>query len=316
MFDVITIGSATKDLFLKSPDFKIDAKSLSMLRGSKMTVSELHASSGGGGTNAAVTFARQGLKTACVVALGTDLAGDEILAELKREGVDTAHVLRHADKHTALSVILIDEQGERTILSYKGEGQHLGTVKILPEVLDAKWLFLGSLGGDLDFFKNLVAIAKEKNIFIASNPGVLELQQGALVRSLFQDIDVVIMNREEASNLLQEQKTSEELIDLLAPDCKNILIITDGQNGALIRSKAHLYKAGVPDSPRVDATGAGDAFASAFVCEYSKSENIEEAIKSAIANATSVVGQFGAKAGILRGGDIGMADQIQIELIK
>lgn len=313
MFDVITVGSATKDLFLKSPEFKIDGDTLSMVRGSKMTVSELYSSNGGGGTNSAVTFARQGLKTACIVALGNDLAGDEILAELKQEGVDTAHILRHSDQHTALSVIVIDEGGERTILSYKGEGQHLGMVKISPEVLDSKWLFLGSLGGNLDFFKSLVMTAKKKNMLIASNPGVLELQQSAPLRALFKDIDIVIMNREEATNLLEKEKTSEELIDMLDSECKNILIITDGQNGAYIKSKTHVYSVGIPDSPRVDATGAGDAFASGFVSEYSRSGDIEKAIRMATTNATSVVAQFGAKAGILRAGDIGLSEKVTIQ---
>ncbi|MEK9158079.1 MAG: PfkB family carbohydrate kinase, partial [Patescibacteria group bacterium] len=55
----------------------------------------------------------------------------------------------------------------------------------------------------------------------------------------------------------------------------------------------------------IDRTGAGDAFASAFVAEYSRSGDIPKSIQLATANASSVVTQYGAKAGILRAGDNG-----------
>ena len=74
------------------------------------------------------------------------------------------------------------------------------------------------------------------------------------------------------------------------------MVVSDGKN---------VYRAGVPDSPVVERTGAGDASCSGFIAEYIRSGNIEKAIQFATANASSVVTQYGAKAGILKNGDWG-----------
>ncbi len=84
MFDVITFGSATRDLFLKSKDFKIlksnkfiTGQGLCFNLGSKIYLDDLFFATGGGGTNTAATFVRQGFKTAYVGIVGRDAGGRE-----------------------------------------------------------------------------------------------------------------------------------------------------------------------------------------------------------------------------------------------
>ena len=82
MFDVITIGSATRDIFLKSKSFEIVKKEGSeqyecIPFGQKVNVEEIEYASGGGGTNAAVTFARHGFRTACASVIGNDRTGED-----------------------------------------------------------------------------------------------------------------------------------------------------------------------------------------------------------------------------------------------
>jgi len=69
MYDVITIGTATQDVFLKSRDFKvlkderfITGQAECFALGAKIEVPDIFFTTGGGATNAAVTFARQVLK--------------------------------------------------------------------------------------------------------------------------------------------------------------------------------------------------------------------------------------------------------------
>src|SRR3989344_3218997 len=160
MFDIITIGSATRDIFLKmsgeeSQKHKDTEHGLEQcfILGSKIEVKGLVLTTGGGGTNVAVTFARQGLKTACVGVVGNDLNGREILEELTKEGVDTKFFQKHEDDLTAYSTILVDPSGERTILSYKGEGQHFDVARVPFVELQAKWFYLDSLGGHYDLLE-------------------------------------------------------------------------------------------------------------------------------------------------------------------
>src|SRR3990167_8827295 len=112
MFDIISIGSATRDVLMQSDAFE-HAKA-----GSKVEVKKLILATGGGGTNYAVTFARQGLKTACVGVIGSDANGRDALNDLEAEGIDVSMFQQHNDDLTAYSVILVDPSGERTILSY------------------------------------------------------------------------------------------------------------------------------------------------------------------------------------------------------
>src|SRR3989344_2988917 len=137
MYDIVSIGSATRDIFINADCFRsLDmaefstGKALCFPLGSKIEIKKIVFTSGGGGTNAAVTFARQGLSTACVGVVGNDLNGQEVVNELSKEGVEIKYFQKHNDDYTAYSVILVDSSGERTILSYKGEGQHFDVNKV------------------------------------------------------------------------------------------------------------------------------------------------------------------------------------------
>src|SRR3989338_8452879 len=171
MFDIVSMGSATRDVFLNAVDFKtIDVaqfstgKGLCFSLGSKIEIKKIVFTSGGGGTNAAVTFARQGLSTACVGVVGNDFNGQEVLNELAKESVETKYFQKHEDDFTAYSLILVDSLGERTILSYKGEGQHFDVNKVSFDQLQTRWLFLDSLGGHYDLLEKSVNWAVTNNV--------------------------------------------------------------------------------------------------------------------------------------------------------
>ena len=108
--------------------------------GSKLEIDQITFSSGGGGANASVTFARQGLKTACIAVVGDDVQGRAVVDLLNREGVDTSYIQHHNDNITAYSVVVVADNGERTILSYKGEGYHFDMLKVPLSTLQARWL--------------------------------------------------------------------------------------------------------------------------------------------------------------------------------
>jgi len=306
MYDIIVVGSATQDVFLQSSHFtaRKDAssetgKSEVFPLGSKLEVEKIAIASGGGGTNAAVTFGRQGFSAALIGVVGDDVIGREIIDEMKREGVQTDFMQKHSDDLTAYSVILVDKSGERTILSYKGEGQHFNVAKVPFDKLQAEWMYLDSLGGHYDLYVALVTHAVKNNIKIASNPGGKELAHGLeKLKPLLKHMDIFIANKEESAELFGTEDPRTYV--------KGIISISDGPKGVTVTdSEEKTYKAGIPDSPVVERTGAGDAFGSGFVSEYIRSGSIEKAIQFGTANASSVVTQFGAKAGILKKGDWG-----------
>ena len=322
MFDIVSIGSATRDVFVNADDFKsLDmadfstGKGLCFPLGSKIEIKKIVFTSGGGGTNAAVTFARQGLSTACVGVVGNDLNGQEVLSELTKEGIETKFFQKHEDDFTAYSMLLVDSSGERTILSYKGEGQHFDVNKIDFGQLQTKWLFLDSLGGHYDLLEKAVSWAVANNVKLATNPGGKELEHGLeKLKPLLKNFSIVIMNQEEAAGLTGiDYKKEEEIFKIMDEMIGGIFVMTKGPEGVIVSDGKNIYRAGVPDSPIVERTGAGDAFSSGFVSEHIRSGDISKAIQFATANASSVVTQYGGKAGILKKDDWGPWPLVKVE---
>lgn len=317
-YNIVSIGSATRDVFLKSANFESrkHADSPTGIEqcfplGSKIEINKMVFTTGGGGTNAAVTFARQGLKTADIGVVGRDFNGRAILEELKKEGVETKFFQIHDDDFTAYSIIFVHELGERTILSYKGEGQHFDAKKIPFEKVKTEWFFLDSLGGHYDMLETIFAYAEKEKIKIATNPGGKEIAHGLEKLSPFlAKAEIVIMNKEEAVAL------TNGTVSELSKICPGVVVISDGPNGVVVKDKdGKVYQAGVPDSPVVERTGAGDAFSSGFVSEYIRNGNVTKAIQFGTANASSVVTKFGAKAGILKKGDWGPWPLVEVKTI-
>ena len=84
----------------------------------KFRAREFKAVGGGNAATAAVAIARLGGRAHLIARLGDDLIGDAILRELEGHGVDTSLVHRFPGCASSLSSILIDETGERLIVSY------------------------------------------------------------------------------------------------------------------------------------------------------------------------------------------------------
>ena len=311
MYDIITIGSVTRDAFFKSKDFKIvnddkefrTGKGGCFLLGAKMEVPEVVFTTGGGSTNTAVGFARMGLKTACIGRIGDDVSGKEVRKELKEEKVSD---FLQIDKKisTAYSLILVAPDGERTILEYRGANDGLSEKEINWKKLKSKWLFLDSLSGNVELLKSALDWAEKNKVKIAFKPGKREIKMGEKLQPFLKNIDIFIVNEDEAALVtgIQYKKENEERIfSKLDEIIKGIVVMTKGPDGVIVSGGDHVYKAGVPESPIIDRTGAGDSFSAGFVSAFIQSKgDIEYAIQAGTANATSVVQYFGAKKGLLK----------------
>jgi len=321
-FDVITIGSATRDAIFKSKEFKTiesaefkTGKALAVALGSKIKIDEVNFTTGGAATNAATTFARQKLKTSAIFRIGNDVSAAAIKEEMLKENIDISFFQTDEKIATAYSVVLEENHGERTILNYRGANENLSPEEISWGKFSTKWFYLTSLSGNLKFLENAVKNAKQNNSFIAWNPSSEDLKLGlnALLPYL-KHINVFLANQEEVSALFNIPyndinvifKKFDEIID-------GIAIITKGPDGSLASDGKYIYSAGIFKEKEIaDRTGAGDAFGSGFIAglihkNYNPSTNdgtastdkIKYALTLASANATSKVEHIGAKFGLL-----------------
>lgn len=291
MYDIVSIGSAICDLFLKSSRFPLDRQAV----GGKIEVDDLLVSSGGGGTNTASGFARLGLKTACVARFGDDLFGKFVISDLEKEAFDKKYLIEKKGDNTDYSTILVNPDGARTILVYRGKTR-INTGVFPWIVLDeTKWLYLASVEGNVDLLVEIVGKAKEKGVAVVLNPGNRELQEQEKLASIFPKLKALILNREEA-----EICGVSDWQD----GCPEIVVITNGRQGAKLFSQQKNFFAESFVDLVIDETGAGDAFSSGFVTGLVKGLPMEVCLKMGMANGASVVSKFGAKTGLLRESEI------------
>ncbi len=306
--EVLTIGAAVQDCFLRSNQFEEkmnrfapDGLDACVPLGSKIQLEDLETLVGGGATNAAVTFSRFGLKTACIARIGKDATGDDIIAELKKNKVDVSGLQVDADSKTGRSIILISGSGHRAIFTYRGAAAHVATRRVTWTDFAPSWIYLTSLGGDLDKVHGVFAAASRLSARVAWNPGGLELEHGKRKLAPFlKQTDVLILNREEAALLAQKPpRDLRGIFKTLSPTTGIALTVTDGQQGAYLHADRVTLFAPALKAKRVNTTGAGDAFGSAFVASLARKRSLPQSLQAAMLNATGVVTHMGAHAGIL-----------------
>lgn len=314
MYDIITFGSATKDIFLKAKGFKviknkdfITGRGVCFNLGSKVDVDDIYFSSGGGGTNTAATFAGQGFNVAYCGSVGDDLAGKEIIEELESLKVDTKLVVKTSEKPTNHSIVITGLAEDRTILIYRGASECLKKENIPWQELKTQWFYISPLSGELcQVFEDLIDFANKNKIRVALNPGNCQLSlPDKVLRRALSKVDVLILNQEEASALTKTPYTKEkEIFKKLDEICSGIAVMTKGEKGATISDGKHLYRAKAPKIKVADMTGAGDSFGSGFVSGFIQSGgDIEQSTQMGIANAVACLLTLGSKPGLLKKGD-------------
>lgn len=307
--DVVAIGAATRDVFVKSSHFENvpsdsapDGFNACLPMGAKVPIDELVFETGGGATNAAVTLARFGFKTACVSRIGQDMGGREIKERLKDEKVETTNFQTDPKLRTAYSIILLSGVGHRAILVYRGASANLDAKDVAWKSITSDWIYLTSVAGNTELLRKIFEQAKQNMTHLAWNPGNMEIALGLkkLLPHLMQT-DLLFLNLEEAAALAQTSpRHVEKIVKTLSPLPRTALIITDGSHGARVYSRGVVWHAPVLKGRVVNTTGAGDAFGSAFTAAIMKDGDLKKALKIATLNAFGVVSHMGAKAGILK----------------
>ncbi len=313
MFDCVTIGGASRDVFFMTEKGKIlhnrgsHAKKLIAFEyGSKIIPETAEFTYGGGGTNTAVCFAHLGLKVSTILSIGAEGTGSLLMEDLKSAGVDTNHVMRNREYHTALSIIVGVPGKDHTMFLYRGANNHLAVHDW--RQIKTKWFYLSSLTGEsADIIPELFAYASAHNICIAWNPGSEQLEQGYHdLKNFLEFTDTLILNREEAMKLVLSKNNRLEVHDMkkllkeLAEMAKGIIVVTDGEDGSYAYNhNSEIYHQPAYDAKVVETTGAGDAYGATFIAARFLGCSIPFAMKMAAHNSASVIQSVGAQEGLM-----------------
>lgn len=336
----LTIGGATLDtiieyeeMFTMNMQKKDTTQSFMLLEeGAKIEVTEQKSFSGGGATNAAVSFKKQDIDVSFFGKIGKDIAGEQISNELKDLGIDISNI-RYSDKYgTATSYVVPTLSGDRTIFAYRGANKDI-LQDDLPSkaIIESDFIYITSLSkSSAARLPEIVKLAADNNTKVAINPGSSQLSVGeSFIKDSMFGIDILVLNFQEAQKLMLSLLSSDDKdiveskdrletpLDEGKSDFLNatfrlkdffricldlgvrIIVVTDGANGVYAASKDKIYHS---ESLRinnvVNTLGAGDSFSSTFCANIYKDKPIEEAIKYALINSSHVIQHSDAKSGL------------------
>lgn len=310
---LLAIGDIFTDAFIKLREDKarIDtdpdgSKRLSMEFGTKPPYERVDiVQAVGPSPNAAVAFARLGLRVDLRAFLGDDLPGKDSLAYLKNEGVGTSLMSVQAGIKSNYYYAL-RYGADRTILVKNEEYDY--SWQAPTEVPD--WIYLSLISDKAwQLHEDLLAyLETHPEIKLAFQPGTFHFEWGKeKLAEIYRRAHIVVMNREEAALVtgkpIESIKGLAEALHELGP---KIVIITDGPDGSYASYGGRLIRMpNFPDiAPPLDRTGAGDAFASTIVATLALGEPLETALRWAPVNSMSVVQKLGAQAGLLKRDEI------------
>ncbi len=283
IYDLISIGSTTKDIFLltdrgkifKTPDDKLAPVWLGFELGEKISIQEIVESGGGVATN---------------LSLGT-----------KKLGLNSFPM---GPAKPAISVIIVDKRtGERIIFYQKSSG----AVKLKSlRSKKTKYLSVSSLTGNWSRQANEILAYKKKNkakLIVA--PSTSMIRDGfSNLRKLLKNTEILFLNKNEAIEIAVNDKVEtsnvNNLIKFLHRLGPKIVCLTDGMKGAWASDGKNIFHSPIKKVKTIDVTGAGDAFAAGFLGVYIREKDIQKSLKMGISNSASVVRHIGTTKGLLK----------------
>lgn len=303
-YDLIAIGDTTVDAFIElheaSVHCSVDHTScqLCMNFADKIPYDRLTMLPAGNSTNNAVGSARLGLKVAFLSAVADDEHGRMILSELKKEGIDTKliHMNREKGVQTNFHFVL-SFQGERTILI-----KHNKFTYKLPAKLDSDWIYFSSIAAGTEKFHKEVEnlLNKQPEVKLSFNPGTFQMRMGATkLKGIYKRTQILFVNREEAQLILKQQtRNIKTLLKGMHELGTKIAVITDGRDGSYASDGTKVWYLEEFIGPKVESTGAGDAYATAFTAAIHYGKSVPEAMVWGTVNGGHVVQHVGPHEGL------------------
>lgn len=298
-FDIIAIGDPTIDTFLFVDDIEIK-KIKGQLKaiiswGDKLPVKKFARTVAGNAANAAVGASRLGLKTAFYTVLAHDMGGREIVHKMRKEKVATDYIVID-ERHPTNASTVLSHEGERTIFVYHEHRKYK-----LPHLATAGWIYLTSMGvGFEKIHKDLAKYLDRTKAKLAFNPGTFQLRKGPKFnKPILERTTVLSINKEEAQSWVGNSEDFEVLAKGLLKLGPETVVITDGRRGAYSYGPEGFYYVPEFPGPRIEATGAGDSFTTAYISALANGLTHKDALRWAPVNAGSVVMAIGPQEGLL-----------------
>ena len=297
----LIIGSSNMDLNIYSEKLP--------QQGETVTGGIFKQSLGGKGANQAVASVRSGANTKFIGKIGNDVFGDQMIAQLKAEGIDISGIIIDPKNASGVAFILIDENGENIISVAPGANSKLSPAEIRKNAALIK--NAGSIAVQMEIpietISEIFKIASEGRAVKILNPAPL---RPVPLEEIISNVDILVPNEGELFQLCsildlgELQGTGDEKIIDASEKISNLgigtIITTLGPKGCILYqnndNKKNFNKFSAFKVNAVDTVGAGDCFIGVLTGKICQKMKIVDAVSYAISAASIAVTRKGAQA--------------------
>ena len=289
MVRIAVVGSLMMDLVVRAPRLPAVGESL--------IAHSFQQFIGGKGGNQATAAARLGAEVAMIGRVGDDDFGGAILANLRNEGIDTANVFADSANGTGVAVPIVLDGGNNAIFAVPRANLVMGAADIerARAAIENADILMVQFEVGMAATEAAMQIARGAGRPVMLNPAPIAPHPPGLLDLA----NILLPNEVEAAALVPEAggdhgREAEALLSR-GPD---VVVITLGQQGALVATPGQLTE--VPAVPviAVDSVGAGDAFCGAFAVALAEGATPVEAARFGAAAGAFAVTRPGAAASL------------------
>lgn len=290
--EIAVVGSINMDLVIKTKTIPKP--------GETVIGESFYRAPGGKGANQAVTISKLGGPSYFIGKVGSDPFGEELINNLVRERVQVKYLYRDETTPTGTALIIVDENGENSIVVAPGANMKLEKEDIEKsrDIFSKAKILLTQLEIPIETVKYSLELARSFNMLSILNP--------APARNLTQEIlslvDILTPNESELRTLIGVDLTSEEEIIQSAKGLLNYginaVIVTLGAKGAICVERDSVFQVPAIKVNAVDTTAAGDAFNGTLALKLAEGIPLKEAILYANIVAGITVTRKGAQPSI------------------
>jgi ribokinase len=221
---------------------------------------------------------------------------------LESEGVATRHVIRDADAATGVALILVDQKGQKQILTAPGANRRLTALDVHAArgSFAATRAVLAPLEAPLDCIADAFRLGRAAGAICILDPAPATPLPDEFLRL----VHVIRPNASEAQVLtgisVTDRQSARQAAGQLLRRGVQYVAIQAGDEGNFLLSEAE--EVWLPKLPvnSVDATGAGDAFAAGLTVALAEGWPLKQAGQFASACAALATTKVGAQAGLPR----------------
>lgn len=293
MKDILVVGSLNMDFVLNVQKIP--------LPGETLITDDYTLIPGGKGANQAYALGKLGTSVGLIGATGNDEYAKIMLENLSSAGVLVSGVKKIDSVHTGNAFIVVDDNGENSIVVASGANGKL-TKEMIDEsinLLENSKIIIMQLEIPVEVATYVAKKAKELGKLVILDPAPARCD---LPIELLENVDIIKPNETELQTLTGITLEKEENIifaaqQLLSKGVKNI-IVTLGAKGSILVTKETVKKFEALEVDVIDTTAAGDSFTAGLAKSLVEGKSLDEAIKYGHIVSAIVVTRRGAQTSI------------------